>query len=256
MKKRTKIVISSVLLAFLFYLANSLPGLERVWFLVGLAATAAIVTVWSLWGEIQKVEFVTILILPLLFTAGLGLFYYLLPGTWLLKAGMAVVYAAGMYILLLTENIFSVAAQRNIQLLRAAQATGFLLTLVTTFFIFDAIFSYRLSPWWNAVLVGGVSWLIIFQGFWTVVLGERFPVRVFFRSGALGLVLAQTALVISFFPLTVPSASLFLTAVVYVLLGLAQSDLQERLFVNTVREYAWIGALVLVTILLTTRWGG
>ena len=255
MKKRTKIILSSLVLGLLFYLINSLTGYNRNYLLAGLALAGIGFMIWSLWGEIRRIEFITVLILPVFFTVGFGLFYFLLPSSTWLRLVMAGLFAAGVYILMLTENIFAVANQRNIQLLRAAQATGFLVTLVTAFFIFDAILSYRLHAWWNALLVMGVSWLVIFQGLWMMVLGERFEPRIFMRSGLMALLMAQGALVISFLPLTVSSASLFLTTQLYVLLGLGQSHAQDRLFPKTIKEFSWIGLLVLITVLLTTRWG-
>jgi hypothetical protein len=90
---------------------------------------------------IDGIEWLTVLTLPPLYTAGVGLFYFLLPVRWLTRLPVAMAYGLGMYVLLLTENIFSVASIRTIQLLRAAQAVGFLLTLVTGFFL------YFYLPW-------------------------------------------------------------------------------------------------------------
>ena len=68
------------------------------------------------------------------FTAAIALFYFLLPVRWLTRVPVAVLYAVGMYALLLTENIYNVAADRTIALLRAAQSIGYLLTLLTYFY--------------------------------------------------------------------------------------------------------------------------
>jgi hypothetical protein len=69
------------------------------------------------------------------------------------------------------------------------------------------------------------------------------------------LILAEVVLAISFWPMPVSTSSLFLITVLYILLGLVQNDLQERLFKKTIREYLWVGVIVFLTIFLTTHWG-
>ncbi len=256
MSKRKKIVLTSLLLSLGLVLVQTQPLVYRYWGIGALFAVSYLLSGWALSEGLKKIEWLTVLILPAFFTAGVGLFYFLLPETWLARLPIFVFYAIGIYILLLTENIFSIAAIRNIQLLRAAQATGFLLTLITSFFLFDSVFSFRLNPWFNGLIIFGTSFFLFYQGLWDCVLGENFSGRIFLLALVLALVLGEVALAISFWPLTVSTGSLFLITILYILLGLSQSDLQERLFAKTVREYLWVGGLVFLTIFLTARWGG
>ena len=62
------------------------------------------------------------LTLPTLFTAAVGLFYFLLPVRWLTRLPVVILYSIGIYALLLTENIYNVAAERTIALFRAAHS--------------------------------------------------------------------------------------------------------------------------------------
>jgi len=161
-----------------------------------------------------------------------------------------------MYALLLTENIFSVAAIRTIQLFRAAQAVGFLLTLVTAFFLYDTILSFRLSFWTNALLVFIISFPLILQALWSVKLEDYISPKVWLFSFVLSLVLAEVACAISFWPVNIASGSLFLVTMMYIILGLSQQHFARRLFPRTVQEYLGVGIAVLVIILLTAHWGG
>lgn len=221
-----------------------------------LTGLTSVLTLWSLREALGGIRWLTTIILPSLFTAGVGLFYFLLPQTWLSSLPVAVVFAFGMYALLLTENIFSVAALRTIQLFRAASAVGFLLTLTTAFLLYDTAFSFRLSYLWNSALVYIISFPLFFQALWSVGLGEKVSLKLLLYTFLLSLVLAEAALVISFYPVSIAMGSLFLTAVVYVLLGLTQAYFAERLFRQTAYEYLSVGALVLMILILTTRWGG
>ena len=68
------------------------------------------------------------------FYGAVAFFYFLLPVRWLTRIPVVVLYAVGIYALLLTENIYNVAADRTIALLRAAHSVGYLLTLDNVFF--------------------------------------------------------------------------------------------------------------------------
>lgn len=256
MTKRQKFVSSSIVLAVGLLFVQYTEVAYRYLAIAGLMILTAVLTLWSLAEALGKIRWVTTIILPTLFTGAVGLFYFLLPAVWYSKLPIAFLFALGMYALLLTENIFSVAAIRTIQLFRAASAVGFLLTLLTAFLLYDTIFSFRLSFWSNSLLVAAVSLPLFFHGLWSVNLEEMFTRRLLLYTLILSLILAEAALIISFYPLTIAMSSLFLTTGVYLLLGLSQASLAERLFRQTVYEYLGVGIIVLLIMLFTTNWGG
>jgi len=245
-----------ILSAGLLLIAN-LVNLTSRYLAIGiLEILALLLTFWSLKEGLEGIEWLTVPILPVFYTLGAALFYFLLPSGILSLLTVALGFAFGMYVLLLTENIFSVAAMRTIALFRAASSVAFLLTLITAFLLFDAIFSFRSSFWVNALFVFLVSWFLSLQGLWAVKLEKKLETQVLFYSFVLAFVLGQLAAIISFWPVGVSLVSLFLTTVDYVLLGLSQAKLADRFFRKTVREYLIVGVGVFITLLLTTRWGG
>jgi hypothetical protein len=255
MSKRRKIIFVSLILSLGLLFIQTKIVAHRYWAILGLSVLAYFLTAWALREGLNGVEWLAVLSLPVLFTAGVSLSYYLFPPQWLARFSIIGLYALGVYVLLLTENIFSVASIRSIQLLRSAQATGFLLTLVTAFFLFDTVFSFRLEPWLNFLIIFGISFFLFLQGLWSVTLEERISSKLLLFSLVLALVLAEMALAISFWPVSVATGSLFLITVLYLLLGLIQNSLLERLFKKTIREYLWVGLIVFLTIFLTTQWG-
>lgn len=255
MTKRKKFVFTSVFLS-LGLIAVQLVKLEvRYQAIAGLTLLSGLLTAWVLYKDLSGIEWLPILILPIFYTAGSGLFYFLLPEKWLSRFLVAGLYGVGVYALLCTENIYSVAAIRTIQLLRAAQTVGFLLTLATAFFLFDTIFSLRLQFWLNFSLSFLAAFPLVLQSLWSVELEERISQMVLFYTLILSLILAETALFLSFWPVTVATGSLFLTTTLYVLLGIAQENFKERLFKKALKEYLWVGAIVFLTTFLITRWG-
>lgn len=211
---------------------------------------------WALFDDLKGVEWFSILILPTMYPASVGLFYFLLPERFLSRIFILALFGVGMYALLLTENIFSVAAIRTIQLFRAAHAVGFLITLTTAFFLYDTILSFRMPFWMVAPLMALVSWPLGIQALWSVELTEsRISERVLFFGTLIALGIGQLALVLSFWPVTIPVGSLFLVSMLYVVLGIAQQHFMGRLFKRTLYEYLGVGVVVLTTIILLTRWG-
>lgn len=254
--KRQKFVITAILLS-VGLLATQLAEISWRYQAIGvLTVLTYILAAWSLSEGLTGIEWFTVLILPTFFTAGIGLFYFLVPATWWTRLPIIGLYGGGIYGLLLTENIFSVAAIRTIQLLRAAQAVGFLLTIITAFFLYDTILSFRFDSWFNFLLVGAISLPLLLQGLWYINLEEKISKKIWFYSLALSLILGEVSLAFSFWPVTVAVGSLGLTTTFYIILGLAQHKLGERLFKRTINEYIGVGIAVLVIIFLTTHWGG
>lgn len=255
MTKRQKFITSSIILS-LGLMFIQVAGFQwRYLAITFLSLLAAGFTLWSLRGALAGIRYLTAIILPALFTAGVGLFYFLLPRTWVSALPISLLYGFGFYALLLTENIFTVSAIRTIQLFRAAQAVGFLLTLLTGFFLYDTVFSFKFNFWLNAPLVFLISLLLYFQGLWSIGLEDKISRKQVIFSAVLALISAEMALMISFIPLTIAMSSLFLTTIVYVALGLSQAHFQGRLFRRTVYEYLVVGTIVLLVMILTVNWG-
>lgn len=256
MTKRQKFLLTSGILSFGFLfiqLANILLRYEAILVLTLLSLGLSF---WGLREGLSKNATLLALVLPVAFTLGIGLFYFLLPSTLLARLPVVALYAIGMYALLLTANIYTVAAIRTIALLRAAHAVGFLLTLAAAFFLFDTVLSLRLFPWWNSLLVFLVCLPLVLQNLWSVELEKTISSELLHLTLVISVVTGQLSFLLSFWPVSVAVGSLFLTSGLYVMLGLSSAKLQQRLFPRTVREYLLVGVVVFITMFLTTKWGG
>src|SRR3972149_249894 len=150
--KRQQFVAITILLTFGLVLTQLVSDELRYLFVTGLALVTFLFSAFALREDLRGVEWVTLLTLPTLFTAAVALFYFLLPVRWLTRVPVAVLFGVGIYALLLTENIYNVAAIRTIALLRAAHSVGFLLTLVTYFLLVQTALSFRF-PFYISTLV-------------------------------------------------------------------------------------------------------
>ncbi|OGC91865.1 hypothetical protein A2899_00450 [Candidatus Amesbacteria bacterium RIFCSPLOWO2_01_FULL_49_25] len=255
MRKRQKFVLTAVVVAGGVLGVQSL-NLGWRYLAVGLLAVLSwVLSAWSLREGLSGWEWLTVLVPPAVFTAAVGLFYILLPQSWWAKLLVGFLIGIGEYAVLLTANIFSVAAIRTIALLRAAHAVGFVMTILTGFFLFDTVMSFRLDWWANGLLAAGVGVILIMPALWSVELLEKVERNIWLYSVTLGGCIGTLAMAVSFWPMNTVVNSLFLTTSLYVFLGVAQHHFAQRLFKRTIWEYLTVGVVVLVTMLATSGWG-
>jgi len=256
MTKRRRFIIQSTALSLGLLFIQSVDISWRYWAILGIGSIAYFFTAWSLREEIRKISWLIILPLPALYTGSIGLFYFLLPAAFLTRIIVVSLFGVGMYALLLTENIFSVAAIRTIQLLRAAQAVGFLITLLTIFFIYDTIFSFKLIAWQNIPLIFGFSFIVVLQAIWSISLEDTINKRLILITFVLSLMASELAFFISFWPLSITALSLFLVSFWYVILGIVQNWLVGKLFSKTLNEYIRVALIIFIITFFLSHWGG
>lgn len=206
--------------------------------------------------DIKGIEKITLLTLPTLFTAAVSLFYFLLPVRWLTRVPVVVLYGVGFYALLLTENIYNVAAARSIALLRAAHSVGFLLSLVTFFLLFLTILSFHLSIILTAFSSGALSFFLILQALWALELEERASRRVWNITIMLTAVFTEIAWMFSFWPVKIILVALFGTTCFYSLVGMAQQYLVDKLYKKTAIEFLGVVGIVFLIVLFASHWRG
>lgn len=256
MTKRRRFILTSALLTLGFIGVQLLSEQHRFLSIGLLGFFTVVLFYWSLREGMAFNMTLLSLVLPFLFTIGVGLFWFLLPTSVFTRIPILIVYGLGIYALCLTANIFTVSAIRTIALLRAARGVGFVLTLFTSFLLYDTVLSLRVSLLATILLVLLVSFPLFLQGFWVIPLDRSFSKEVFKKSLIASIVIAEVSAIMYFWPVTVVVGSLFFTISVYMLLGLGQAKLEGRLFTQTVREYLILGLFVFLGMFFATRWGG
>lgn len=255
MRKRQKLVLTAVILTLGMWGMQMTPIEWRYILTASLAGVSWLMSSWSLKDGLSKVEWLTVPLPMALFSAAVGLFYILLPQYWWARLLIILLFGVGQYALLLTANIFSVAAIRTIALFRAASAVGFVMTLLTGFLMYNTILSFRLQFWFLGIWVFLVSFLLLLPSLWSVNLETKVTRNLFNFTMWLSILMGFMGMAIAFWPISIAVASLFLSTMLYVVLGISQHHFSQRLFKRTVTEYLTVGAVVLVTMLLTSGSG-
>jgi hypothetical protein len=213
-------------------------------------------SVWSLQPGLNPEEFLTLLALPTLLTVGAVLLseqLNVVPWRYFLP----VAFGVGLYLTLLVENIFHVAASQVIPLLRAARTVGYLLTLGTMFILATLVFNLRMISYVNALVMFLVGGVVVSQALWSVrSLGMQKRGWLLSASLVSALVMGELALLLGFWPVRPLMAGLVMATMTYFLIGVVEHDWQNNLDRRTVIEYTVVGSLVLLLLIFTTSWTG
>jgi hypothetical protein len=256
LSRRQQFVATTIALTFLLILTQVASADYRYGLVISLSITTYLLSAFSLREDLKGIEWFTLLMLPALYSAAVGLFYFPLPVRWLTRIPVALLYAIGLYAILLTENIYNVAANRTIALLRAAHSIGFLLSFVTYFMLTQTIFAFRFGPFLNAALVSVLSFILIFQALWSMELEEKASGRVVAISIALSVVMTEITGIISFFPAQPIMNALFISALYYSLVGMAQQYMGDKMYKKTVLEFFIVSLFILLVYFFTINWQG
>lgn len=253
--KRQKFILMSLFLTIVL-IASQTVGESLRYQIIGLLTLSTIfLAVFSLWGELSGVKYFLLLLLPAYFVAGASLFYFLLPVRWLTRLPFAIVFGISVYLLMLTANIYNVAAIRTIALLRAANAVGLLFSLLSTFFLTNVLFSLHLSFYFIFPGVFFIMMPLYLAGLWANELEDFISKRVFVYASVYTLISAEIAVVLSFWPIVPINMALVMATIMYVLLALSQFHFSGRLKQRTIIEYLSVSAVVFIVIMIVTRWG-
>lgn len=259
--KRWRYLISTVILGGGLYLFLSLPVESRYLGII----LELILVVFCFWfglgiifeGNIHNKLMTSIL--PALLTLGYSLFVVLLPSNLISLLIYTIVFGVMIYLLFLVENVFLVAiGYKTVPLYRAAYTVSLILVLLTAFFLFDSMLSFKLPFWGNSLLALFMTMLMFLYQFWAIAIdlpddgkGKGKWVYILVAAWIVG----QMALVFSFWPVGIFKGSVYLVSIIYLLSGLFQADIKERLFKGVVTGYSLTGISILLAIILMNTWG-
>jgi len=210
------------------------------------AVVTYLLSSWALIEDLQKHEYFTVLSLPTFYALSIALFNLFVPETWVSRVVLFVFFALGMYAILLSSNIFSVAKARTIQLLYAAQTISLFFTLIISFLFVSIIFVLKLPVWLTVPLVGVTHFPLVFSSIWSINLNSKLDRQELTIALLPTLVVMQFSLVFCFLPLDDWLIALLVMSLLYLYLNFTHSYLKGRLFDNTIKEYLMVAASIWV----------
>src|SRR3989344_5666497 len=106
LSKRKRFIITSIILSFGFIAVQLFGENFRFASISTLSALTVILFIWALFEGLGLNWTLLTLVLPFLFTLGVGLFWFLLPANVFARIPIVLFYGAGIYSLCLTANIY------------------------------------------------------------------------------------------------------------------------------------------------------
>lgn len=274
MQKRTRFVFTALFIAIMMWFSGFVSVEYQFGLTVAVSAITYLLTVWVLFEDLKGIEWITLLVLPVTFVFGGAMFANFLPnsiprlGDRVFEVETAIMLAKvvkfvyyilmgiGLYGVLLIENIFSVASIRTIQLFRAARSVNFILTLLTSLFLFTVVFSLRLSGVFVFSFAFLTAALLSFPSFWSVDLKADNFSEVARFSVAVGWLVGLYGLILAFSPVKPFMGGLMLTSLLYSLLGVLEQRLSSRVYLESIFEYVATVIIIMLIGLFTTTWVG
>lgn len=254
--KRKRFIIASIALTVMIFF---FPGILKAYGATAIPAYIAItylVSIFALKEDISGIEYLTLFILPVLFTLGSGLFISIVPERKLYRWPLYSLVPIGIYSIYLTENIFNVAGIRTIQLLRMANVFCYIITLVTSVFLFWYTLTLRLQIIENVLLICLIVTLLTIQFLWSYELTHKFTLKTALYTTVVILVFAQISIIINFYAISTIYATLFLVSIYYVLLGLIHHYNEKKLTRKVAIEYSLAAFIVFIFMILSIQWQG
>lgn len=254
---RQRFVLASVLLDLAFIFGLFLTNFyDRLWYLIFLFLATGSIFFLVFFKHRFSVGIWLISFVPFYILGGGLLFELLLPSYWWLHLLESIIVFILIYTSFLVNNIFLVSAQRTIKLFQAALGMSLFLIIISVFLAMDAVLIFRFSAWFNALLtfiiIGPISLYLI----WIVDLSDKFKKIYWYYAFILTLLVAEGALVLSFWPTPLTVKAIFIASLVYALGGLYQAHFLEKVFKQTEEEFWWLMILIAGSVFLVTRWGG
>ena len=260
MSKRFKYLVSSIVSAVGFYLFLSLPYDFR-YFGIMFGTVLIVFCFWFGLGVIFDRDLnnrIMTILLPLSFFLGFSLFSMILPISWWFSLILTLIFGTGIYLLFLVENVFWVAiGNRTPPLYRAAYTVSLIMLLVTSFLLFNSLYSFRLPFWANGLISAVIAAVLFLYQFWAVAIelpddGEKKD-----RWGyvaIMAVILGELALALSFWSVGIFKWSIYLTFFVYVLATMISSEIKGRLFKSSWLFMLWVGIAGVIGMITMAGW--
>ncbi|MBI5123394.1 hypothetical protein HZA75_06070 [Candidatus Roizmanbacteria bacterium] len=252
--KRQKFVIATIILSLSLFASEFQFSKSGFFIVFGLAILTNLFLWWATYADLKENKTYQIFILPFFYNLAFGMFYFLTPTIFLSRIILTIIYALGIYSLLLCQNIFVVGSMRTIALLSGARIVSFVITLISYFFLTNIIFTLHVSIFLVVLFVFLYTYFLIYGGLWIYNLQKTVPYMGRWVL-ALTVCLSETAAILWFWPSSPTVIALFLAGFFYVMVGLSHVWFERRLFKGILWEYVWVSCITFFLLILFTPWG-
>lgn len=254
--KREELVIAALVLTGLMLLFYIIPlGILKYSLIPVLIIASYGASLFVGREGLKKIEYFVLPILSVLYTISSALFYNIIPERWLTRLAFIFTYGFLLYSIFLIINIFNAAKLKNIQLLKVARTIYFFVSSFTVFLFSYVILSFHFYNILESIVIGVFIFLISLTFVWSFFLNQSFSKQELFFAAFPAILIFELSLAITFWPLNIYLASLFLTSVYYSLIGIMDNLLSFKVRGWSLLEYVAINAFIFALCAFSVNFG-
>lgn len=259
MNKRIRFFLASLASATALFFSIGLEFdllLKTLLFLV-----VSIISSWWASGlSLRKIKLASFayLVLPFLFSLGYQQLAVVLGTGLIVNLILVVAYMFVMYTFFLIFNIFTITQkQRTPALYRSAQTVSLFLSLFTAFLINNFIWSLRLYFFENFVLFFAAGYLVFTYHIWAIWVegGEEISKFDWLAYSMIpSLILAELSVVLSFWPVGVFLASLYIVIAKYLQTQIISTGIVQKNANKIYETISWVTIAAVLAAIFSTSW--
>jgi len=247
MRERERFVITAVFLGVILWLTQLVPISWRYLAIGAFTIITYFLSALTLRKYLKFHHWLLFLPFPALYSLFIGCFYFLLPTNFWSMITVLGLFSLGMYALFLSGNIFCVAEHdKKIQLTRAAQNIILFFAIIISLLGCHVIYSFSWPLYVSFPLVFLLHFHLTLTTAWSVELQPRISLELFQLSFFATLLVSEFALTLSFLPLAAWHISLLVMSTFYLILGILQVFIGDKLYRRTLREYNFLLILIII----------
>lgn len=252
--KHIRFAVSSLACGMMMFVAVTAP-FEYIYITLPALVITSYAFVWfAIYERIDRVEWIMLFVLPVLWTLEWYVFFYMVPVRWLTRLIFSLIFVIVYYILVSVENIYNVGVEKNIQLQKAAITVSTIFLVGLCYLAFQMISSFEMYWVLSSVLVALVSWVLAIKHFWTVEPDIKFDLWQLQMAHFVSVFMLMTSAGIGFVPFAAQTTRPVVLAGIFYLLTNVISDVRDPvIFRQKRREYIVVMIALLLIIIFTVK---
>lgn len=253
-EKRIRLALAAIITSLVFLVSTFFFFDRAFFFLPVLCIVMYVSAYFALLEDIEKIELITLFIVPILFVISSYFFYFLFPVRWLTRLPFIILIGISVYALLLSSNIFNVGVEKNLQLYRAGFSVNYLFQTVIYFLFSIVVASFHWGFLANAFVLGILGFILSFQLYWSIKLDLIIKKEIIQYAAMTAFILGEGSILLSFLPIQSSIFGLVIAVGYYSVTGLTYLFIDERLFKHSLREYIFILFFIGIILVLSMAW--
>lgn len=211
--------------------------------------------VWfAIYENINRVEWIMLFVLPVLWALEWYVFFYMIPIRWLTRLAFGLIFTMIFYVLLSVENIYNVGVEKNIQLQKAAITVSTVFLVSLCYIAFQVVASFEMYWLLSGAVVALISWIFALKYFWTVEPQLKFDTWQISMTNFVAFCMFFASLALTFVPFgSENTRPVILSGIFYLLTNSTAESRDAITFKQKSKEFLLVFAALVLILFVTSQ---